>query len=47
VCGSEGAPLDEATIGAVAGQLIEQGRTTKAFEEVVDMINSSARKAYC
>lgn len=47
VCGSEGAPLDEATIGAVAGQLIEQGRTTKAFEEVVDVINSSARKAYC
>lgn len=47
VCGSEGAPLDGATIGAVAGQLIEQGRTTKAFEELVTSIDSSARKAYC
>lgn len=47
VCGSEGAPLDQATIGAVAGQLIEQGRTTKEYEELVSLIDSSARKAYC
>lgn len=39
--------LAPATVDAVAGQVIEQGRTTKSFEEVRKLIETSARSAYC
>lgn len=39
--------LAPATIQAVAGQLIQQGRTNKPFEEVVSLIESTAKNAYC
>src|SRR5699024_1774334 len=40
-------PDDELTVLAVAGQLIEQGRTDKDVEEVVTLINERAQAAYC
>lgn len=40
-------PDDEVTVLAVAGQLIEQGRTDKDVEEVVTLINERAQAAYC
>lgn len=36
-----------ATASAVAGQLVEQGRTDLPYEEVAELIESSARSAYC
>lgn len=47
VCRGDGAPLGAATKEAVAGQLIEQGRSNMEFEALVELIDSSARKAYC
>ena len=40
-------PDDEVTVPAVAGQLIEQGRTDKSVEEVITLINEQAQAAYC
>lgn len=40
-------PDDEVTVAAVAGQLIEQGRTDKSIEEVIALINEQAQAAYC
>lgn len=45
VCAGDGASA--ATAGAVAGQLIEQGRTDLAHEEVTQLIETSAREVYC
>ncbi|MCQ9331929.1 DUF732 domain-containing protein [Corynebacterium phoceense] len=38
---------DSVTIGAVAGQLIEQGRTQLPHEQVVALITNTAMAAYC
>ena len=38
---------DSVTIGAVAGQLIEQGRTQLPHEQVVALIMNTAMAAYC
>lgn len=38
---------NEVTISAVAGQLIEQQRTTQSFEELSQLIKDSARSGNC
>lgn len=38
---------NEVTISAVAGQLIEQRRTTQSFEELSQLIKDSARSGIC
>ena len=38
---------NEVTIAAVAGQLIEQQRTTMGFEELSQLIKDSARSGIC
>ncbi|MBF9009964.1 DUF732 domain-containing protein [Corynebacterium phoceense] len=38
---------DSVTIGAVAGQLIEQGRTQLPHEQVMALITNTAMAAYC
>ena len=38
---------NEVTISAVAGQLIEQQRTTQSFEELSQLITDSARSGIC
>ena len=38
---------NEVTISAVAGQLIEQQRTTMGFEELSQLIKDSARSGIC
>lgn len=45
VCSDD--PLAPVTAGAVAGQLIEQGRTDRPVEEVTRAIETSARDNYC
>ncbi|MFH0411472.1 hypothetical protein ACG98H_05865 [Corynebacterium sp. L4756] len=40
-------PDDSVTIPAVAGQLIEQGRTDQSAEEVAALISEKAQAAYC
>lgn len=45
VCSDD--PLASVTAGAVAGQLIEQGRTDRPVEEVTRAIETSARDNYC
>lgn len=45
VCSDD--PVAAATSGAVAGQLVEQGRTTLPVDEVTRLIENSARDAYC
>ncbi|TNL95606.1 hypothetical protein FHE74_09475 [Corynebacterium tapiri] len=45
VCSND--PVASATSGAVAGQLIQQGRSDKSPEELTRIIEDSARKAYC
>lgn len=45
VCSDD--PLASVTAGAVAGQLIEQGRTDRSVEEVTRAIETSARDNYC
>lgn len=47
VCGGGESELNRATLPAVAGQLIEQGRTDKSVEEVVEIIETAATDAYC
>ncbi|MDO5669311.1 MAG: hypothetical protein Q4G50_04860 [Corynebacterium sp.] len=47
VCDGHDNELLNATLPAVAGQLIEQGRTDQSVEEVTDIIESAARSAYC
>lgn len=47
VCGGDESELNRATLPAVAGQLIEQGRTDKSVEEVVEIIEIAATDAYC
>ena len=47
VCGGDESELNRATLPAVAGQLIEQGRTDKSVEEVVEIIETAATDAYC
>ena len=36
-----------AAVEAVAGQIVEQGRTTKDYNEVLGLIDTSAKKLYC
>lgn len=38
---------NEVTVSAVAGQLIEQQRTTQSFEELSQLIKDSARSGIC
>lgn len=38
---------DDITVPAVAGQLIEQNRSTLGHEELVTLMQDQARKAYC
>lgn len=40
-------PQDEVTVGAVAGQLIEQQRTKLEFDKIVQLIEDNAHSAYC
>lgn len=47
VCNPEGTGIDQATVPAVAGQLVEQGRTDKSAEELTQLIVDNARQAYC
>lgn len=47
VCGNDGNVLTEATPPAVAGQLVEQGRTDLPVGEVAALIESAAENAYC
>ncbi|AKE42125.1 putative secreted protein [Corynebacterium kutscheri] len=47
VCTNTDNPLAPATVKAVAGQLIEQGKTTLEHAELVSLIETSAKKAYC
>ncbi|GAB3702234.1 hypothetical protein [Corynebacterium nasicanis] len=47
VCEGGDSELNRATLPAVAGQLIEQGRTDKSVEEVADIIEAAATNAYC
>lgn len=47
VCGGDESQLNRATLPAVAGQLIEQGRTDKSVEEVIEIIETAATDAYC
>ncbi len=47
VCDDRDNELLNSTLPAVAGQLVEQGRTDKSVEEVTDIIESAARSAYC
>ncbi|MDO5099793.1 MAG: DUF732 domain-containing protein [Corynebacterium sp.] len=43
VCGDQ----FPAAVHAVAGQLVEQNRTSLTVEEVIPLIENSARKSYC
>ncbi len=43
----EGAAVAEVTVGAVAGQLQEQGRTELDQEDAAALIENEARAAYC
>lgn len=47
VCAKDGNPMNSATVQAVAGQLVEQGRTDKSFEETAKALEAGAVKAYC
>ncbi|GAB2513896.1 hypothetical protein CATRI_12430 [Corynebacterium atrinae] len=47
VCNPEGSGIDAVTVPAVAGQLVEQGRSNKSPEEIATLIENAARKAYC
>ncbi|WP_144412315.1 DUF732 domain-containing protein [Corynebacterium uterequi] len=42
-----GDPVSAATPAAVAGQLVEQGRTDKPVDEVTTLLQASARDTYC
>ncbi|AZA08322.1 DUF732 domain-containing protein [Corynebacterium pseudopelargi] len=47
VCSEDGSPMNSATVQAVAGQLVEQGKTDKDFEQTAQALEASAKKAYC
>lgn len=47
VCGGDGNGLTSATLPAVAGQLVEQGRTDKSVDEVAAIVEAAAKNAYC
>ncbi|AKK09881.1 hypothetical protein [Corynebacterium testudinoris] len=47
VCRPEDSGIDAVTVPAVAGQLVEQGRSDKSPEEIATLIENAARKAYC
>lgn len=47
VCGGGDNDLTTATLPAVAGQLVEQGRSDLPVDEVATLIESAARNAYC
>lgn len=47
MCGDGGNALTAATLPAVAGQLVEQGRTDKTVDEVAALIESAAKNTYC
>lgn len=47
VCGGGDNDLTTATLPAVAGQLVEQGRSDLPVDEVAALIESAARNAYC
>lgn len=47
ICNPEGTGIDQATVPAVAGQLVEQGRTDRSAEELTQLIVDNARQAYC
>ncbi|MDO5511256.1 hypothetical protein [Corynebacterium sp.] len=47
VCDGGDSDLNRSTLPAVAGQLIEQGRTDKPVEDVVEIIETAATDSYC
>jgi hypothetical protein len=47
VCGGGDDDLTTATLPAVAGQLVEQGRTDLPVEEVAALVEAAATNAYC
>lgn len=47
ICGGGDNDLTTATLPAVAGQLVEQGRSDLPVDEVAELIDSAARNAYC
>lgn len=47
VCSPDDAGIGQSVIPAVAGQLVEQGRTDRTVDETVTLIEDSARQAYC
>ncbi|MEZ2122569.1 MULTISPECIES: DUF732 domain-containing protein [unclassified Corynebacterium] len=47
VCRSAASGVDNYTLEAVAGQLIEQARASASVEVVADRIASAAKSAYC
>jgi hypothetical protein len=47
VCGDGGNALTAATLPAVAGQLVEQGRTDRTVDEVAALVESAAKNTYC
>ncbi len=47
VCAEDAGAVAEATVLAVAGQLVAQKRTDRPAEEVSDVLTDAAREAYC
>lgn len=47
ICDTEDTETDNVIVPAVSGQLIEQGRTELSHEEVTELIETTARSAYC
>lgn len=47
VCDGGDGDLARSTLPAVAGQLIEQGRTDKSVDDVAAIIEAAAKNAYC
>lgn len=47
VCEGGDSDFARSTLPAVAGQLIEQGRTDKSVDDVAALIEDAARNAYC
>lgn len=47
VCAEEAAAVTDATVLAVAGQLVAQKRTDLPAEEVSEILTNAAREAYC
>lgn len=47
VCNDDDSEFGRATVPAVAGQLVSQGRTDKSVEDVTAIIEAAAKNAYC